>query len=157
MVSPREKKRRDVIAPEVAAAVLFAANRTCCKCRVFGKPVQIHHIDDDPANNARHNLCILCPVCHNETLLKGGFGRQLDAAQVREFRNDWNRRVQSRRDEADRLAASAMRQSSTRTVVSPGRNAHAERVCAPSRCIRPSHPGHRAVRCRTARAEKACV
>lgn len=106
--SPPTRKTRVPIEPHVAADVLFASDRTCCICRVRGRPVQIHHIDDDPSNNDWLNLVVLCLDCHNETQLKGGFGRRLDAAQVRQYRGDWFRRIQSRRDRADALAAEVM-------------------------------------------------
>lgn len=77
-------------------------------CRVRGRPVQIHHIDDDPSNNDPANLVVLCLECHNETQVRGGFGRRLDAAQVLQFRADWLERVRSRRDRADALAADVM-------------------------------------------------
>ncbi len=102
------RKKRIPLDDLAAAEVLFAADRTCCKCRVTGKPVQVHHIDDDPANNDQENLGVLCLECHNETQVRGGFGRSLDSAQVRKYRDDWNERVRRRRDEADRLATEVM-------------------------------------------------
>jgi hypothetical protein len=98
-------KTRIGIAEATAAEVLFASDRTCCVCRERGKPVQIHHIDDDPANNASPNLAVLCLYCHNNTQLKGGFDRKINAAQVVLFRDDWVGRVRFRRDVADQLAA----------------------------------------------------
>ena len=103
------------IPPEVAADVLFASDRTCCVCREPGKPVQIHHIDENHANNDPDNLAVLCLGCHHETQLSGGFARHLDAAQVRQFRDDWIQRVRRRRDDADRLATEVMA-AVTRTV-----------------------------------------
>jgi hypothetical protein len=55
------------------------ANNTCCRCRTPGRPIQIHHIDGDPANNAEENLAVLCLDCHDDTLVTGGFGRSLNA------------------------------------------------------------------------------
>ncbi len=46
------RKDHTPIPDAIAAAVLFASDRTCCVCRVKGKPVQIHHLDEDPSNNA---------------------------------------------------------------------------------------------------------
>jgi hypothetical protein len=101
------------IPEEVATDVLFAANRTCCVCRVPGKSLQLHHIDGDHSNSLFDNLGALCLECHNETQRSGGFGRQLNASLVRRHRDDWNARVRERRDVADRIAASVM--------ASPGR------------------------------------
>lgn len=119
MTNRRERKSRGPIPTDVSAEVLFSADRTCCKCRVHGKRVQIHHIDENPSNNDLLNLAVLCFDCHDETLLAGGFGRRLDAAQVRQFRDDWTDRVQRRRDEADRLAASVMSPSQAPGVPQP--------------------------------------
>lgn len=79
-------KQRTPIPEEVAALVLFRSNRFCCVCREPRKAVQIHHIDENPANNDPDNLAVLCLECHNQTQVQGGFGRRLEAAQVRQFR-----------------------------------------------------------------------
>ena len=91
------KKTRVEIPREVAARVLFLSDRTCCVCRQEGKPVQIHHIDDDPSNNDLANLSVLCFDCHRETQIRGGFDRKLDADQVVLFRDDWHLLVSQRR------------------------------------------------------------
>lgn len=85
---PSKKNRVEIPRP-LQAQVLFASDRTCCICRVKGKPVQIHHIDDNPANNVFKNLAVLCLECHNETQIQGGFHRKLDAEQVTLYRHDW--------------------------------------------------------------------
>jgi hypothetical protein len=87
------KKDRESLSKEIAARVLFLADRTCCVCRGEGKPVQIHHIDENPANNEFRNLAVLCFDCHRETQIWGGFDRKLDADQVMLYRDDWNRIV----------------------------------------------------------------
>lgn len=65
--------------------------------RLSNKPVQIHHINDDPSDNRSDNLAVLCVVCHNETQITGGFGRKLNAGQVTWYRNDWPAFVEARR------------------------------------------------------------
>ncbi len=92
------------------AAILVAADRTCCVCRVGGKTVQLHHIDDDRSNADPANFAVLCLDCHNETQRRGGFGRPLNAAQVRRYRDEWNDAV------ADRLQIAA-RQSARGEIV----------------------------------------
>jgi len=91
------RKKRQEIPPETAAQVLFAADRTCCVCRVPGKPVHIHHIDGDPSKNALSNLAVLCFDCHRETQIKGGFDRKLDSDQVVLYRDDWEATVAQKR------------------------------------------------------------
>jgi hypothetical protein len=82
------KKRRTEIPSELAAQILFLSDRICCVCR-RQKPVQIHHIDEDPSNNALENLSVLCLDCHRETQIRGGFDRKLDAAQIILYRDQW--------------------------------------------------------------------
>ncbi len=84
-----QKKKRIEIPKEIEAQVQFVSDRTCCVCRVKGKPFQIHHIDENPANNDFKNLAVLCLECHNETQIRGGFGRRLNADQVILYRDDW--------------------------------------------------------------------
>jgi hypothetical protein len=50
-MSAMTKKERVEIPAEIAARVLFLSDRTCCVCRVIRKPVQIHHMDEDPSNS----------------------------------------------------------------------------------------------------------
>ena len=97
-------KRDRVPVPEaVATLLMFRSDRTCCVCRERGKPTQIHHIDEDPSNNDPDNIAVLCFHCHDETQISGGFGRKLDSAQVKYFRDDWHRRVDARREAADKI------------------------------------------------------
>ncbi|WP_143813117.1 HNH endonuclease signature motif containing protein [Pantoea vagans] len=102
------KKVRIAISADLSASILFASNKTCCICRDPGKPVQIHHIDENPSNNTPDNLSVLCLICHNDTQVRGGFGKQLTEPVVRQYRDDWLARVKARRDAADELAVSMM-------------------------------------------------
>jgi hypothetical protein len=92
-----QKKDRVPIPQDLADELLFRSDRTCCVCRLSNKPVQIHHINDDPSDNRPDNLAVLCVVCHNETQITGGFGRKLNAGQVTWYRNDWLAFVEARR------------------------------------------------------------
>lgn len=91
------KKTRIEIPTDIAAKVMFLSDRTCCVCRSGKKPVQIHHIDENPANNNPDNLAVLCLDCHNDTMIKGGFGRKLNADQVILYRNDWLNTIKKKR------------------------------------------------------------
>jgi Protein of unknown function (DUF3298) len=90
-------KERNEIPAEVAAKVLFLSHRTCCVCRGYRKPVQIHHIDEDPGNGREENLAVLCFDCHRDTQIRGGFDRKLDAHQILMYREDWYRVVDRQR------------------------------------------------------------
>lgn len=105
-------KKRIEIPEDIAACVLVASNHTCCKCNEPGKPCQIHHIDENPSNNDLDNLAVLCLVCHNDTQLHGGFGRKLNAASVRKYRDDWYARIQERKNKVDAIVVSRMAGSS---------------------------------------------
>jgi hypothetical protein len=94
---------RPPIPEEIAAKVLFHHDRTCCVCRERGKRVQIHHIDENPSNNDPRNLAALCFDCHDQTQIKGGFGRGLNPAQITTYRDDWEKRVAENRERADQL------------------------------------------------------
>jgi hypothetical protein len=92
------KKTRIEIPEAIAAQVLFESDRTCCVCRKPRTSIQIHHIDDDPANYEPDNLAVLCLECHRDTQIRGGFDRKLDAALIARYRSDWVRRVAMKRD-----------------------------------------------------------
>lgn len=94
-------KVRVSVAEDIRAAVLYESAYTCCKCEERRAPVQIHHIDDNPANNDPANLAVLCLYCHDETQVRGGFGRRLLPADVRVCRDRWLARVAKRRSDAD--------------------------------------------------------
>ena len=95
---PTNKKQRIEIPKDLKVDVLFASDRTCCVCRIKGKPTQIHHIDENPAHNVFENLAVLCFDCHNLTQIRGGFHNKLDAAQVLRYRDDWLNKVAKLRE-----------------------------------------------------------
>jgi hypothetical protein len=80
---------------------MFDSDRTCCVCTTRGRPVQLHHIDDDPTNHDESNLAVLCFDCHRDTQVSGGFDRKLDAHQVTLYRDDWKKRVHNRRKNSE--------------------------------------------------------
>jgi len=92
------KKPRTQIPKEISAEILVRSDRTCCVCREKHKPIQIHHIDENPDNHEIDNLAVLCLECHDETQITGGFGRKLDATQIKLFRDKWHEFVAKQRD-----------------------------------------------------------
>ena len=60
------------------------------------RSTQIHHIDENPANNDIDNLAVLCLECHNKTQITGGFGRHLNAGQITLYRSQWLEIVKER-------------------------------------------------------------
>jgi hypothetical protein len=78
------------IPKEIAARVLFFANRTCCVCRDESKGIEIHHIDGENANHDPANLAVLCRDCHDDATVSGGLLRKLDTRQIVKYRDEWN-------------------------------------------------------------------
>lgn len=111
------KKIRVPIPDDAAAEILFLSDRTCCVCNIRGKQVQIHHIDENPSNNNIDNLSVLCFDCHDQTMIKGGFGRKLEAKQIIRYRSDWHDRVRSRKEKADEIASIQTVTGTTETVI----------------------------------------
>lgn len=134
-------KHRTSIPAEVAAQVLFAADRTCCVCRQR-KRVQIHHLDEDPSNHEHDNLAVLCFDCHGETQIHGGFDRKLDAHQIILYRADWVAtvaRLRNRGAEPERLNVPIGTVAPSPNVL-PVRPWHT-RVCLGNRGVAVEQPG----------------
>jgi len=110
-------KKRTPIPSEISAQILFESDRTCCVCNHRGRNIQIHHIDENPSNNNPENLAVLCLECHNDTMIKGGFGRKLNADQVVIFKKEWLQRVVVRKQKADELASIQSVTGSTETII----------------------------------------
>jgi hypothetical protein len=72
-----------------SARLLFANRHTCCICRGPRHEVQIHHIDENPANNEWDNLAVLCLNCHGRVTGRPGFGRKFSRQEVLEYKRDW--------------------------------------------------------------------
>jgi hypothetical protein len=96
-------KPRTSIPDDISAEVMFQHDRTCCVCHKRELAVQIHHIDENPANHAVSNLAVLCSEHHEQTQTRGGFAKKLKAADVVRNRDDWIRRVRLRREKTDEL------------------------------------------------------
>lgn len=86
-------KTRSRVPPGVAATVLFQNQHRCCiggpdPTAACG-PVQIHHIDENPANNDPQNLAVLCLRHHSEVTGNQGFGRNYSRAEIRLYKRSW--------------------------------------------------------------------
>lgn len=89
-------KERIPITPELAAEVMFASDRTCCVCRLEKHKVQIHHIDENPSNNALENLAVICLHCHSDAHTTGAFVRNLTPELLRLYNSSWREIVRLR-------------------------------------------------------------
>jgi hypothetical protein len=90
-------KRRVAIPARLTEQALFAADHTCCICRVAGKDVQLHHIDGNPSNNSADNLAVVCLDCHSRVTGTRGLGQPYRAGEVRRYKRSWDLQVQDRR------------------------------------------------------------
>jgi len=82
--------------------VLVKNKHICCVCRELrsSQEVQIHHINGNPSNNIQDNLAVLCVYHHNLAnigLKKGeiGSGKKITPDEVKKYKSDWERRVES--------------------------------------------------------------
>ena len=81
-------QKRTQIPKDIANLTLFLSDRICCVCRVPGKAIQIHHLDGNNNNHELDNLAVLCLHCHDESQIKGGFGRKLNSELIKLYRNE---------------------------------------------------------------------
>lgn len=72
---------------------LMAANRhTCCICHEPRHPVEKHHINEDPADNAWDNLAVVCRNCHGLVTARGNVGSQYTPGEVLRYKKLWEKR-----------------------------------------------------------------
>ena len=60
------KKKRVPIKTKVKREIFERADNTCQHCGE-NTALDIHHIDENPSNNRKNNLIVLCPNCHRKT------------------------------------------------------------------------------------------
>ena len=61
----KTKKKRVPISKSLRSALFDRADNRCQHCaQDFG--LDIHHIDENPANNNKNNLIVLCASCHRK-------------------------------------------------------------------------------------------
>jgi len=65
----------------------MVANRhTCCICHEQRHPVEKHHINGDPSDNAWDNLAVTCRNCHGLVTAKGNLGAHYNDVSESRFR-----------------------------------------------------------------------
>jgi hypothetical protein len=101
-------KLRTSVPDDVSAEVMYLHDRTCCVCNERGRSIQIHHIDENPSNHSVDNLAVLCLEHHEQTQIRGGFGKKLRGVDVLKCRAAWLARVSAIRERADNIVALAM-------------------------------------------------
>jgi hypothetical protein len=83
------KKLRIEIPERISAPLLFLNRHRCCICREPRKPVQIHHVDENPSNNDMRNLAVLCVECHSIVSGNQGFGKNYSKKEILLFKKNW--------------------------------------------------------------------
>ena len=91
------KKKRVKIPDEVASELLYMNDHTCCLCKDPGKPVQIHHINEDPSDNSLENLAAVCVECQNKIHRKGGVEKGYLPSEVQKHKILWEKAVANKR------------------------------------------------------------
>lgn len=81
----------------------MAANRhTCCICHEPRHPVEKHHINDDPADNAWNNLAVVCRNCHGLVTATSSLGASYTPGEVLRYKQLWEKRcADADKDEID--------------------------------------------------------
>jgi len=82
------KKNRVKIPQKIEDDVLHRSHHMCNICQIERKPVNIHHIDENPANNDPLNLIVLCKECH-ELVQSRGYGKGYTKGELYRYRSDW--------------------------------------------------------------------
>ncbi len=86
-------KTRKPIPATLKAELLYKAAHTCSVCKKRELPIQIHHIDQNPANNNEQNLIVLCLGCHDEAHTKHGLSINLSPALLKSHKATWQKEV----------------------------------------------------------------
>jgi hypothetical protein len=105
---PMTTKRIPIPKP-VERELLFRNQSVCCICQKSG--IQIHHIDNDPANNRLTNLCVLCVDHHAQASSVGTMTKGLDVALLRKYKFEWEGIVLRRRQQSEKKARGVLRRS----------------------------------------------
>jgi hypothetical protein len=81
----------------------MVANRhTCCICHEPRHPVEKHHINGDPSDNAWNNLAVVCRNCHGLVTGTGNLGTRYTPGEVRRYKLDWEKRcAEANEDDID--------------------------------------------------------
>lgn len=85
------KRSRRAIPRDIERAVLFRNQSVCCVCQKPG--IQIHHIDGNPSNNKRSNLCALCIQHHAEASSTSSMVKGLSSSLLRQYKKTWETSV----------------------------------------------------------------
>ena len=89
--------RRIPIPKNIEAEVLFESDHTCCICRNQSLNPQVCHIDNNPANNRKGNLIVLCLNHHDRASSKSTMSKSYTKEELKKYKREWESIVQERR------------------------------------------------------------
>jgi hypothetical protein len=75
---------------------LYDSAYVCAVCQEPG--VHIHHIDEDPSNNAPSNLIVVCSKHHDEAHTRRQLSQNLTPAALKDAKDKWQEMVRARRE-----------------------------------------------------------
>ena len=80
-------KTRSAVPEQLKREIIGRSNNRCCVCQT--PFINIHHVDQDPSNNAPDNLAPLCPNCHSQAHAKGNMTVALTPERIKALRDRW--------------------------------------------------------------------
>ncbi|HDO1383596.1 TPA: HNH endonuclease [Aeromonas veronii] len=80
------------IPKELETTILYKSAFKCCVCRVK-RAGQIHHLDQNPANNVESNLVALCGSCHDEAHTHHSLSKNLTPTKIKDLKKKWEKEV----------------------------------------------------------------
>ncbi len=92
---PLSLKPRRHIPVKVKDRLMVANRHACCICNQPRQPVEKHHINGDPADNAWNNLAVVCRNCHGLVTQRGNLGAQYSEGEVLLFKLQWEERCKT--------------------------------------------------------------
>ncbi len=91
------KKKRKSIPKDIESVLLAESNHTCNLCGDSDQ-VQIAHIDEDPSNNLRDNLIVLCLNCHSKIHQKGNMAKNYTPEELKLIRQRFQNEIKVEND-----------------------------------------------------------
>ncbi len=79
--------KRPKIPKEIEDELLVNCVHTCTICRRAKGTV--HHIDENPSNNEKDNLTVLCPNCQSDVHSNPKLIKRITQSQVKIYRDEW--------------------------------------------------------------------
>lgn len=86
-------RTRVPIPKSIESQVLLANRHACCVCQKL--QIQLHHIDEDRANNNPDNIAVLCLPHHDLASMKIGLSKKLQAPEIKVYKEKWEARCVS--------------------------------------------------------------